>query len=143
MKSLKNALRPLIRRIWGVSIEVIDLKIVFHKDANLYGTHGHLKATHVDSRNVEQTVRFAFIGVSTPPALTPRIVNYIWEEAQAQGYTPIEIAKYGMVIPTDAQVRPSALVSEARRRAEGVRAATVDGIDKRVDNVAALTPQQS
>lgn len=93
-----SALRNILRSIRGKSFEIIDLKMAFHKDANLYGHHGHLRASHVAQNLKDAQVRFVFIGLSSPPPMTPRIMEYIWEEAKAQGYIPHELTTYGHVL---------------------------------------------
>lgn len=93
-----SILCTMARNIFGSSIEVIDLKIAFHKDANPFGTHGILKADHVDQKLKDHPVRFVFIGASKPPVLTPRILSYLWEEARAQGYQPQSLESYGTPI---------------------------------------------
>lgn len=133
--SFKNLFRPLVRSIFGKSIEVIDLKIKFHKEANLHGTHGLLVASHKGMNLEHSQVRFVFVGVCQPPAMTPRIVDYIWEEALAQGFIPHSIASYGHVLAADQGVPARALVSEERRQAE------VKSGPSKVDNVASLTPR--
>lgn len=110
--------RDLARLMFGRSIEIIDLKIAFYKDANLYGTHGHLTASHFDKGLKNCAVRFVFIGLSDPPAMTPRIAEYIWEEAKAQGYIPTAISSYGSVLETHSNLPPRALISNERRSVE-------------------------
>lgn len=109
--------RSIARRIFGRSIEVIDLEIAFHKEANPYGSHGTLIATHVGQGLKNAPVRFVFIGMSEPPALTPRIAEYIWEEARAQGYMPSAIQTYGSVLETSKSLTthmPSAMSQTLR-----------------------------
>lgn len=92
--------RNLVRRMFGQSIEVLGLEIAFHKKANLYGTHGILMASHRDQKLDNYQVRFCFVGLSEAPAMTPVIMNYIWEEAKAQGYIPHKLLSYGHVLET-------------------------------------------
>ena len=40
--------RAIARRLFGRSIEVLDLEIAFHKQANHFGTHGVMIASHKD-----------------------------------------------------------------------------------------------
>jgi hypothetical protein len=129
-----NIARQIARNLFGKSIEVVDLKIAFHKDANIYGEHGTLRASHVTQGLKDQDVRFVFIGTTEPPALTPRIFEYIWEEARAQGYVPTALSSYGNVLATATNIKPAALISAERQVAERGDVMT------KVDNVAALTP---
>lgn len=110
--------RTIARRVFGKSIQVNDLKIAFHKEANLYGTHGLLTASHVDQGLKNVPVRFVFVGMSEPPAMTPVIVDYIWEEAKAQGYVPHALSAYGLVLATHTGLAPRDLISQERRQAE-------------------------
>ncbi len=110
--------RAIARRLFGRSIEVLDLEIAFHKQANHFGTHGVIIASHKDLKLDNQPVRFVFIGLTQPPAMTPRIIEYVWEEARAQGFIPFSIQSYGHVLATHTGLPPRALVSESRRDAE-------------------------
>jgi hypothetical protein len=131
---MKNIARQIARNLLGKSIEVVDLKIAFHKDANIYGEHGTLRASHVTQGLKDQDVRFVFIGTTEPPALTPRIFEYIWEEARAQGFIPTALTGYGKVLATATNIKPAQLISEERRVAERGDVLT------KVDNIAALAP---
>lgn len=111
-----SALRNAARRFFGKSIEIIDLEIKLHKEANLYGRHGTLIASHVEQKLQNYPVRFVFKGLSSPPALTPRILDFIWEEAKAQGYVPHRLENYGEVLLTSA-VAPRELVSDDAKAA--------------------------
>lgn len=135
---MKNIARQIARHFLGKSIEVVDLKIAFHKEANIYGEHGTLRVSHITQGLRDQDVRFAFIGVSTPPALTPLIFEYIWEEARAKGYIPSALTGYGSVLVTTADVKPVELISAARQAAENGH----NDLSK-VNNVAALSPALS
>jgi hypothetical protein len=110
--------RAIARRLFGRSIEVLDLEIVFHKAANHFGSHGIITASHKDLGLANEPVRFVFIGMTTPPALTPRVLEYIWEEARAQGFLPTAVESYGHVLTTHVGLPPRALVSADRRNAE-------------------------
>ncbi|BAW19199.1 hypothetical protein [Ralstonia phage RP31] len=133
----KNNLRILARQLFGKSFEVADLDIVFHKEANYFGAHGYLTASSAEHNVKDENIRFVFPGLSTPPVLTPRILDYIWEEAKAAGFIPTSLVSYGNVLPADSNLPSRALVSAQRRLAEDSTA------DTKVDNVAALTPAQS
>ena len=74
---------------------VMELEIKFHKEANLFGEHGSIVVSHVKQRLAGVAVKFVFVGVSTPPKLTPFLLTYIWEEAKSQGYVPHHIETYG------------------------------------------------
>lgn len=137
--SIKNIARQIARNIFGRSIEVVDLPIKFHKDANYYGTHGKLQGNSVEHNLKDAEIRFVFPGMSTPPALTPRIMEYIWEEARAAGFVPTKLINYGQVIPTERELEARAAVSAARIAAERAgKPATAGAMDPKVNNVAAL-----
>jgi len=72
-----------------------DMEIRFHKDANRFGEHGTLVASHVAQKIDNKPVRFVFVGMTTPPKLTLEIHHYIWEQAKAQGYIPHDLQTYG------------------------------------------------
>lgn len=114
--SFTNTITTLINRMFGRSIKIIELK--FHKEANKHGTHGHLVASHIDQKLESVPVRFVFVGLTTPPPLTPKIMMYIWEEARTQGYIPKSLHSYGHVLETHTGFEPSDLVSPERRQAE-------------------------
>ena len=109
-------LRNLATAFYGKSIEVVDLKMAFHKEANNYGTHGVLIADHIDQKLENYPVRFAFIGASKPPPMTPRVVSHIWEEARAQGYLPQCIEHYGSAIEISAKDNEDVLTNERLRQ---------------------------
>lgn len=111
-------IRNLVRRAMGRSIEVLDLEIKFHKEANLYGRHGHLIASHKEQGLEGYPVRFVFVGVSRPPALTPRVMEYIWDEAKAQGYIPERLYSYDHILDVHEGLPAGCLVSQERRLAE-------------------------
>ena len=113
-----SIVRSIARHLFGKSWEVLDLEIAFHKQANPFGTHGVLLASHKDLKLDNQPVRFVFIGMTQPPAMTPRIIEYVWEEARAQGFIPYSIQSYGTVLSTHTGLPPRALVSESRRNSE-------------------------
>lgn len=110
-------IRNLARKYLGKSFEINDLVIAFHKEANLYGTHGHLRATHIDQNIKDAPVRFVFIGMTRPPELTPTILTYIWEEARAKGYVPHGIHSYGHAIDLKS-AKMDDIISPERRSAE-------------------------
>lgn len=107
-----SLLKKLAQRFYGKSFDVRDLEIAFHKKANLHGTHGLLVASHRDQRLENFPVRFVFIGMSEPPALTPAVMDYIWDEAKSQGYIPHKLQAYGFVLDTTSGVDTHDLVGD-------------------------------
>lgn len=113
-----SAIRSILRTVFGKSWEIIDLEIAFHKRANLYGEHGRILASHRAENIDGEPVRFVFVGLSSPPPMTPRILEYIWEEARAQGFIPHAMITYGAVLQTTPDLVPNDLVREALRNAQ-------------------------
>jgi hypothetical protein len=109
-----SLLRNLAKRIYGKSFDVRDLEIAFHKKANLHGTHGLLVASHRDFKLENFPVRFVFVGMSEPPAMTPAVIDFIWEEAKSQGYIPHKLLSYGFVLETTSGITTGDLASEER-----------------------------
>lgn len=89
---MKNLINKLLGRN---GIDYDKLEIRFHKEANLFGEHGKINATHVKLGLVEADVRFVVVGVTTPPKMTKNLFLRIWEEARAQGYNVHHLAAYG------------------------------------------------
>lgn len=71
------------------------LVIVFHKEARHFGEHGKIRVSHKRQNIDDEIVTFAFPDLATPPNLDPFLINYIWEEAKAQGYIPHNLIEYG------------------------------------------------
>lgn len=99
---------------------IIDpqLRIVFHRETRGMNMHGHITATHADHGIVEDLVRFTFMGLVEAPRLTPQIMQFIWERAEAAGFIVHDIASYGKVIDATAAIEVSDMLSPSRRAAE-------------------------
>lgn len=143
--SLKTAIRAFRRNLFGSVAEVVDVGILFHHDANPFGAHGYLRVSSVEHNLQETNVRFVFPGLSNPPALTPRLMYYIWEEAQNAGFMPVSLTSYGHTLTTD-KVPPRSLVSAIRQQADsaGLARRIGDGAarqDGRTTAAPAVTPQ--
>lgn len=108
----------IYRKIFGTKKEKNELEIVFHKDANTYGSHGTIRASHKDYRLENACVRFAYVGTSVPPPLSPEVFAYLWEKARAAGFIPTELMTYGRVIEVSAVDSAKYLTSPERRRME-------------------------
>lgn len=83
------------------------LEVRFHKDANPFGEHGTIVASHVRQNLNNYPVRFVFLGMVKPPPLTLELHQWLYEEAKAQGYMPTEIRTYGTdndVVDTTKQI---------------------------------------
>lgn len=114
------SLSKLFRKLFGGKKPVNELEIAFHKDANQYGTHGTLRASHKAQRIDKASIRFVFVGVAVPPPLSPEIFAYIWERANAEGYIPTELMTYGRVIEVSSVDSAKYLTSPERRRMESM-----------------------
>lgn len=97
-----TTIRRIARKIFGSSVEVLDLNLLFHKQATEFGAHGYLLVNSREHKLEEAPVRFFFRGLSTPPKMTPRLIDYIWEEAKAAGFTPIHLLSYGNILGDEA-----------------------------------------
>lgn len=75
------------------ALDAMDIK--FHHEANFFGSHGRIVVSHREKQLEEASVPFVFVGLTTPPDLTPGLMNYIWEQAMNQGYIPVKITSYG------------------------------------------------
>lgn len=120
--SLKTAIRAFRRNLFGSTVEVMDVGILFHKDANPFGAHGYLRASSIEHGLQDTEIRFVFPGLSTPPVLTPRLMYFIWEEAQNAGFIPLSLTTYGLVLPTD-KVPARSMVSALRNQADSTNLA--------------------
>lgn len=67
-----------------------SLEIRFYTDAAAHGSHGKIKVSNRRLGLDNKVVNFVFVGMTNPPAFTPSLVEYIWNEARAQGYMPLE-----------------------------------------------------
>jgi len=85
----------ILSKLLGRSVKSMDLGVKFHHDANLFGEHGRINVSHRKKGLVEESVAFVFPGITTPPKLDLRLLAYIWEEAQNQGYIVHHLAQYG------------------------------------------------
>lgn len=74
------------------------LRILFHRDAAGIPAHGAVVVDHPDYDLQNNPVRFTFLGLSTPPALTIAVMEHIVEEAEAQGYVVHHLLSYGTVV---------------------------------------------
>lgn len=85
----------ILNKIFGRNVKSMDLNVKFHHDANLFGEHGRLNVTHRKKGLTEESIAFVFPGITTPPKLDLRLMAYLWEEAQNQGYIVHHVDQYG------------------------------------------------
>lgn len=111
-----------------------DLRIVFHRDARGLGMHGQIRATHADFNLDNDLVRFSFMGLQSPPALTPDVMAFIWERAEAAGFVVHNLANYGTVLENLAAADMKEVVSQERQEAESrfQEPQLIPAIDRRI-----------
>lgn len=63
-----------------------QIKIVFDTDTAGLGHHGTIVATNRSKGMVNAMVRYSFIGMEVPPALSREIFNHIVDEASRNGW---------------------------------------------------------
>lgn len=74
------------------------LRVLFHRETAGLPAHGAIVVDHPDYDLDNSPIRFNFLGLSTPPALTIQVMQHIVEEAEAQGYNVHHLLSYGSVI---------------------------------------------
>lgn len=116
-----SILRKILNKLSGRSNTGISLEIKFHKETNLYGMHGRLVASSKELGLVNASIRFVFVGITTPPPLSLELFNYIWEEAKAQGYTPQSLLVYGNVMETNPNAASQLLVTAKQRQQDAAK----------------------
>jgi hypothetical protein len=92
-------------------INIDQLEVLFHTEAAYFGEHGRLIASNRSLGIIEKEVIFCLKGHTKPLPLNHRLFAHIWKEAQAQGFIPLELAKYGSVIES---AEPDALAAHKR-----------------------------
>jgi hypothetical protein len=92
--------------------KIDGLEIRFYTDAAVHGSHGKIRVTNRRKGLDNKVVNFVFVGLVTPPDLTPSLMEYIWTEAKAQGYVP-----HGLVDALEvnnAEEEPAAVLTPAQ-----------------------------
>jgi len=100
--------------MWPFNRNKKQLAIKFDTEAAQYAHHGNIVVTCRSKGLVNASIRFAFVGVEVPPALSKEIFNHIWDEAQRQGYVPHFIRNYNYNKPGHMSLAPQAEGSFAR-----------------------------
>jgi hypothetical protein len=89
----------LLSKLFGSKeIQIEQLEVLFHTEAAYFGEHGRLIASNRAEGIIEKEVIFCLKGHTEPLPLNHRLFAHIWKEAQAQGFIPLSLAKYGSVI---------------------------------------------
>lgn len=97
---------------------ILDVDIAFHRDAAQYGSHGKVLVTSRKHGLNQIGVHFVFVGLSTPPGLSPMVFEYIMEKAAEQGIKVHEIIYYGTPLKSNAGLPARAMLSKSRGDAE-------------------------
>ena len=124
MKTSSKSLSTIakIRLFFGLNPcggkNLLDVDIKFHKDANEHGSHGKIVVTHRGKGLNKAPVSFVFLGLTTPPAINPMVLDYIWEKAYEQGFIPHEILHYGTPLKSHVGLSARQCLSNERRQAE-------------------------
>lgn len=74
-----------------------DLKVVFHKDANGLPEHGTIYADHRQQNLRNEPVRFSFGEIDKVPVMTPALLEFVFDEAQKQGYVTHCLRSYANI----------------------------------------------
>lgn len=73
-------------------------QIAFYKDAAPHGEHGRIRVTNKALKITNIDVAFVFVGHIDPLSLNLTTMRMIWDAAEAQGYIPLELTKYGSAL---------------------------------------------
>lgn len=87
----------LFNFLFGSKHVSMDEDILFNTECSEYGSHGTILASHRDKRIDKKEIRFVFKCMAKPPALTPKIIEYIFIKAKEKGYYPYELLRYDTV----------------------------------------------
>lgn len=102
-----------------------NFTIKFGREAANHSIHGVLVADNRSENLKDIEIYFAFVGMETPPQLTPDVLTAVFNQAKDAGYVPHHVTKYGKParfkaptsypetkhIPTTALVAPSIKVA--------------------------------
>lgn len=94
--------------MWPFSRKNNELEIKFDTAAAEHAHHGNIVVTCRAKGLVNASVRFAFVGMETPPPLSKDIFDHIWTQAERQGYIPHFIRNYNYNKPGHMSLRPAA-----------------------------------
>lgn len=103
------------------------IKVAFHKDVNTIGEHGTINCLSKKHGMLEPyPVRFAFLGVNEPPKMDLDTMAFIWDQAECQGYTPLNLRSYRGVYECHAPKKPTVTrasldAAEAQRQAANTK----------------------
>ena len=96
-----------------------NLEVSFHTENVDYGTHGYITANNKQlGINKPCLVRFVFVGLPTPPALTEETIKLIFDQARNKGFGVVNLASYGLTVRSKQPRDLSSVISEDRKLAE-------------------------
>lgn len=78
-----------------------EIKIMFHKQCNMVGSHGTILVTHKARGMHLATIRFMIADVAVAPALTPKLLYQIKSAAESQGFLFYELVSYARMQPVN------------------------------------------
>lgn len=96
--SFSKLFNPFKKQKTVVFSDTKRIRVLFHRDAAGLQTHGALCVSHADYDLDNNPIRFSFIGLSTPPALTIDVMEHLWQEAHSQGFIVHALLSYGDII---------------------------------------------
>lgn len=90
---------PFLKKKQPVVLDGLKrLRVLFHREARGLPSHGAIAVSHADYGLDNEVIRFNFLGLSKPPALTIEVMRHLIEEAETQGYVFHQLISFGMVI---------------------------------------------
>lgn len=97
--------------MWPFNRKRNELEVKFDTDASQHAHHGNIVVTCRSKGLVNASIRFAFVGMETPPPLSKDIFDHIWTQAERQGYIPHFIRNYNYNKPGHMSLVPQAVGS--------------------------------
>lgn len=76
------------------TINPLNINVLFYKDSIYSQRHGTILVTSRKHGIKNKVVEFSILGTNTAPALTPGLMDFIFEEARKAGYTPKSLITY-------------------------------------------------
>lgn len=88
----------MLNKLFNMGKTKITARVVFREDTAAIGEHGSIFADHKQKNLVNESIPFAFVGVSEIPALDPDVLQHVFNEARAAGYLPRSVRSYATVM---------------------------------------------
>lgn len=93
-------------------VQTQGLKILFYKDTAATGVHGTIYADHVQMGLKKEPIGFFFQDIAEPPAMTPELLAYIFDQSKTRGWMPISLRSYATVFTVMPQPRSNVKLSQ-------------------------------